>query len=177
MVIAQKPWETTVAELAGYRKRFKELNGFEAPKPLLALVVGVSRDPAQAEKLRTVNLQNWAHATAAHYEFGNAEFAKIEGYEYYGALAATIAKHGMEKFNSFFADLQVWGTPDQVIEKLIKYVDLCDAGSLVTTLSFGGMSPQEARECFDVFSTDVLPALKAHNVGGDIGVPYGVAVR
>src|SRR5439155_11974126 len=118
MVIAQKPWETTEAELAQYRERFYELNGSEAPKPLLVIVAGVSKDRATIERLRSVRLQRWARSTVEHYEFDNVGFEKIEGYEYYGALARNIAKHGIDKFNGFLADLQVWGTPEQVTEKL-----------------------------------------------------------
>ena len=97
---------------------------------------------------------------------------EIEGYEYYGALANNIAKHGLDQFNGFLADLQVWGTPDQVTEKLLDYVRRCDAGALVVPLSFGGMTSEEARACFDLFAAEVLPELKRHDAGGDLGVKY-----
>ena len=177
MVIAQKPWETTEAELVEYRQRFLELNGTEAPKPILVVVAGVSNDPRQAQRMREVHLQRWARSTVEHYEFDNRGFADIEGYEYYGALANNIAKHGIERFNGFLADLQVWGTPEQVTEKLLDYVRRTDAGALVVPLSFGGMPADEARACFDLFAAEVLPALQRHDVGGDLGVTYGAPVR
>ena len=173
MVIAQKPWKTTEAELADYRARFLELNRIEAPKPVLVVVVGVCRNAAEATRMREVHLQRWARSTVEHYEFDNRGFAEIEGYEYYGALAENIAKHGLDTFNGFLADLQVWGTPDEVTEKLLDYVTRTDAGALVTPLSFGGMSTDEARANFDLFTTEVLPELQKHDAGGDIGVRYG----
>jgi alkanesulfonate monooxygenase SsuD/methylene tetrahydromethanopterin reductase-like flavin-dependent oxidoreductase (luciferase family) len=173
MVIAQKPWEVAEAELAEYRVRFAELNGTEAPKPILVVVVGVSRHAKDAQRIRDVHLRRWARSTVEHYEFDNRGFAEIEGYEYYGALANNIAKHGLENFNGFLADLQVWGTPDQVTEKLLNYVRRTDAGALVVPLSFGGMPPDEARANFDLFAAEVLPELQRHDVGGDIGVTYG----
>jgi alkanesulfonate monooxygenase SsuD/methylene tetrahydromethanopterin reductase-like flavin-dependent oxidoreductase (luciferase family) len=175
MVIAQKPWETTEAELAQYRTRYFELNQTEAPKPLLVIVAGVTKDPAMVDRLRNVYLQRWARSTVEHYEFDNLGFAEIEGYEYYGALANNIAKHGVDKFNGFLADLQVWGTPEQVTEKLLACVERTDAGGLVVPLVFGGMPADEARASFDLFATEVLPELQRHNVGGDIGVTYGTA--
>jgi alkanesulfonate monooxygenase SsuD/methylene tetrahydromethanopterin reductase-like flavin-dependent oxidoreductase (luciferase family) len=174
LVIAQKPWDTTEAELASYRERYLELNGFEAPKPILVVVAGVHRDPAEAQRIREVHLQRWARSTVEHYEFDNQGFAEIEGYEYYGALANNIAKHGLDQFNGFLADLQVWGTPDQVTEKLLDYVKRCDAGALVVPLSFGGMTADEAHACFDLFAAEVLPELQRHDVGGDLGVTYDV---
>lgn len=172
LVIAQKPWETTETELAAYRERYLELNGYEAPKPVLVLVAGVSRDPGQVRRMREVYLQRWARSTVEHYEFDNPGFADIEGYEYYGALAANIAKHGMERFNGFLADLQVWGTPEEVTAKLLDYTKRCDASALVVDLTFGGMPYDEAEANYDLFVSEVLPALKAHDAGGDIGVPY-----
>jgi alkanesulfonate monooxygenase SsuD/methylene tetrahydromethanopterin reductase-like flavin-dependent oxidoreductase (luciferase family) len=173
MVIAQKPWETTEAELARYRERFFELNHSEAPKPLLVIVAGVSNDRQTIERMRNVYLQRWARSTVEHYEFDNVGFAEIEGYEYYGALANNIAKHGVDKFNGFLADLQVWGTPDQVTEKLLSYVERTDAGGLVCPLVFGGMSAGEARSSYELFSAEVIPELRRHDVGGDLGVTYG----
>ena len=79
---------------------------------MLVVVAGVSEDPAQVARMRKVYLQRWARSTVEHYEFDNVGFAEIEGYEYYAALADNIAKHGIERFNGFLADLQVWGSPD-----------------------------------------------------------------
>lgn len=173
MVIAQKPWETTEAELEQYRRRFRQLNGTEAPKPLLVIVAGVSEDPATIDRMRNVYLRRWARSTVEHYEFDNMGFAEIEGYEYYGALAKNIAKHGVDRFNGFLADLQVWGTPEQVTEKLLGYVERTDAGGLVVPLVFGGMPADEAAACYDLFAAEVLPELQRHHVGGDLGVTYG----
>jgi alkanesulfonate monooxygenase SsuD/methylene tetrahydromethanopterin reductase-like flavin-dependent oxidoreductase (luciferase family) len=172
LVIAQKPWDTTEAELEAYRTRYRELQGSEAPKPVLVVVAGVSDDPAQAERMREVYLQRWARSTVEHYEFDNAGFAEIEGYEYYAALANNIAKHGIERFNGFLADLQVWGSPEQVTEKLLDYVKRTDAGGLVVPLCFGGMPAEEATANYELFASEVLPELQRHDVGGDIGVTY-----
>lgn len=175
MVIAQKPWETTEAELAQYRQRYFELNQAEAPKPLLVIVAGVSKDPKVVERMRSVHLQRWARSTVEHYEFDNVGFADIEGYEYYAALANNIAKHGKDRFNGFLADLQVWGTPEEVTGKLLSYVERTDAGGIVVPLVFGGMPEDEARAGYELFATEVMPELQRHDVGGDLGVTYGVA--
>jgi alkanesulfonate monooxygenase SsuD/methylene tetrahydromethanopterin reductase-like flavin-dependent oxidoreductase (luciferase family) len=173
LVIAQKPWDTTEAELEAYRSRYFELNQSEAPKPVLVIVCGVSKDQATIDRMRNVYLQRWARSTVEHYEFDNVGFAEIEGYEYYASLANNIAKHGVDKFNGFLADLQVWGTPEEVTEKLLSYVKRTDAGGLVCPLVFGGMPTDEAQAGYDLFTKEVLPELQRHDVGGDIGVTYG----
>jgi alkanesulfonate monooxygenase SsuD/methylene tetrahydromethanopterin reductase-like flavin-dependent oxidoreductase (luciferase family) len=173
MVIAQKPWPTAIEELKKYRERFFELNGTEAPKPVLVIVTGVAEKQEQIDRIREVYLRRWARSTVEHYEFDNIGFADIEGYEYYAGLAKNIQKHGMERFNGFLADLQVWGSPAQVTEKLLEYAEMTDAGGLVVPLCFGGMPAEEAKDCFDLFSAEVLPGLKGYDAGGDIGVTYG----
>lgn len=170
MVIAQKPWEMVKNEIVGYRQRYFAVNGTPAPKPILNMFVAVDEDPAEAQRMREVYLQRYARSTVEHYEFGNVGFAEIEGYEYYAGLARNIEKHGLEKFNGFLADLQVWGTPSEVAEKLIKYVDYLDAGALLVMLSYGGMSAEVAKRNYDLFVSSVLPKLKRYDVGGDIGV-------
>jgi len=172
MVIAQKPWDTVEAELALYRDRFRELNGSEAPKPILCVMAGVSHDREQADRFRTEYLQRYARSTVDHYEFTNTGLADIEGYEYYGALAKNIEKNGLEKFNGFLADLQVWGTPDEVTERILEYVKRTDAGAVLTTLAFGGMPHEVADANFDLYATEVLPHLLAHDVGGDLGMTH-----
>jgi alkanesulfonate monooxygenase SsuD/methylene tetrahydromethanopterin reductase-like flavin-dependent oxidoreductase (luciferase family) len=172
MVIAQKPWETAEAELDAYRQRFFELQGTEAPKPVLVVVVGAAKDRARADQLREVYLQRWARSTVEHYEFYNEGFAEIEGYEYYAALANNINKHGIDKFAAFLADLQVWGTPDECTEKLLDYAKRTDAGGMVVIPAFGAMPADEVRSCYDLVAAEVVPELQRHDAGGDIGVTY-----
>jgi hypothetical protein len=122
-----------------------------------------------------VYLQRYARSTVEHYEFQNQKFAEIEGYEYYSGLARNIAKHGLEKFNGFLADLQVWGSPEQVTRQIVDNVTRCDAGALIVQLRFGGMEPEVAQRNYKLFVEQVLPTLQAHDVGGDLGVQYGTA--
>ncbi|MGE2832558.1 LLM class flavin-dependent oxidoreductase [Mycobacterium sp. SMC-4] len=173
MVIAQKPWPTVQADLDNYRARYNELRGEEPPKPLINVYVGVGETEAEAQEMRDRYLKGYALSTVEHYEFDNVGFEKIEGYEYYGNLARNIEKHGVDGFANFLADLQVWGTPDQVVEKLISYVDRIDAGGIAIVPSYGGMSRAVADKNFDLIAKHVVPALKAYDVGGDLGVQYG----
>jgi hypothetical protein len=81
-----------------------------------------------------------------------------------------IEKHGLEKFNAFLADVQVSGTPDQVTEKAPRLRPAHRRWGLLTILSFGAMPPEEARANFDLYVREVLPVLRRHDVGGDLGV-------
>lgn len=177
MIIPQKPWPTVEEEMRTYRARYLAINGEEAPKPILCMFGGVAETEAEAKEMRDVYLQRYTRSVVEHYEFDNVGFADIEGYEYYAALSRNIQKYGIEGFAGFLADLQVWGTPDQVVEKLLRNVDALDAGAVVLSPSFGGMPKEVSSKMFDLIATEVLPQLKAYDVGGDVGVRHGTGPR
>ena len=159
MVIAQKPWETTEAEVNGYRERYIQINGSEPPAPLLVSIVAVHDSPAGAEDLHRNHTVTYARSCADHYQFQDHSLAQVPGYEYYAKIAENIADHGLSGYVNFLADLQVHGTPDAVVEQLTDYVRRLDAAGVVVVTSFGGMEPEVARANQDLFTRKVLPRL------------------
>jgi alkanesulfonate monooxygenase SsuD/methylene tetrahydromethanopterin reductase-like flavin-dependent oxidoreductase (luciferase family) len=166
MIIAQKPWETIEADVAAYRDLYRELNGTEAPKPLLASWVAVHESEAGAQEMSERYIMGYSRSVLQHYEFANADLAKIPGYEYYGRLSDRIAKHGPDEFCRFFADLQVAGTPAQVTERLREDVRRIDGAGVIGVFNYGGMADDVARANYGCFAEQVLPALQAVDTGG-----------
>lgn len=169
MIIAQKPWDRVEEDLVSYRERFRAANGREAPRPVVVAFVAVDEDPAKAKEMRDKYLVEYARSTSSFYQFGNKEFASIEGYEYYGALARSVEKHGIEQFNEFLADLQVWGRPGEVYEKLAIMQKRFDIGQFIIYTQFGDMPFDVGRANYELFAREVLPRLKDI----DVAVPAG----
>jgi alkanesulfonate monooxygenase SsuD/methylene tetrahydromethanopterin reductase-like flavin-dependent oxidoreductase (luciferase family) len=170
MIIAQKPWDKTIAELDEYRAIYREMHrGEEPPKPLLFCFVSCHEDAAKAQEMHERYARGYSRSALNHYEFHNEGLASINGYEYYGALARNIAKHGIEGFVNFLADLQVRGTPEQVLEQMLHYQKLTDCGGMIGIFSFGGMPHDLAEANMRLFAERVLPRLKAHRVDAAIG--------
>ena len=90
------------------------------------------------------------------------KLADIPGYEYYAGLAGNIAKHGPGKFSRFLADLQVWGTPDQVVEQMIENNRRIGGAGVIGVFSYGGMPHDVARANIRLFAEKVMPRLQAH---------------
>jgi alkanesulfonate monooxygenase SsuD/methylene tetrahydromethanopterin reductase-like flavin-dependent oxidoreductase (luciferase family) len=160
MIIAQKPWDRVQEDLDGYRQRYLEVAGRPAPKPVVVAFVAVHEDAAKAQEMRDKYLVEYARSTSSFYQFGNKEFENIEGYEYYGALAKSVEKHGIEKFNNFLADLQIWGRPEEVTEKLRNMAERFDVGSFIIYTQFGDMPFDVGLENYELFARKVLPHLK-----------------
>jgi alkanesulfonate monooxygenase SsuD/methylene tetrahydromethanopterin reductase-like flavin-dependent oxidoreductase (luciferase family) len=171
MVLPQKPWETIESDIAAYRGTYRDANGTDAPKPLLLQWVAVGETQAEADDMYERWINGYTASTLVHYEFDNAGLADIPGYEYYGKLAANIAKHGPERFTRFLADLQVWGTAESVAEQLIANVRRIDAGGLIVALGYGGMPFDVAAANQQRFAERVLPILKRIDVGPPLGEP------
>ena len=169
LIIAQKPWEKTIAELDNYRAIFRELHGRPAPKPLIVSFIACHQDESTAKEMLHKYICAYSASALEHYEFHNEGLAEINGYEYYGALAKNIKKHGIDKFVHFLADLQIYGTPDQVYEKIIEHQKLADSGAVIGVFSYAGMPHALARQNIELFAEQVLPRLKAYDAGCVIG--------
>ncbi|PJK30801.1 LLM class flavin-dependent oxidoreductase [Minwuia thermotolerans] len=169
MIIAQKPWDKTVEELNMYREIYREENnGAEAPRPLVACFTATHPDASVADEMHEKYIRGYSRSALEHYEFHNEGLADIKGYEYYGGLAKNIKKHGVDAFCNFLADLQVWGTPDAVYEKMREYQDLTDCAGFMCSFSYGGMPHEMARENMKCFADTVLPRLKELEIGGEV---------
>src|SRR5438094_450396 len=161
LIIPQKPWDTAVRELGAYRALYRELNRSEAPPPLIASFVACHEDEERAREMLETHVRRYCRSTLEHYEFANAGLATVKGYEYYGALARNIEKHGEDRFVQFLADLQVWGTPDQVYERICEHQRLAGSGMLIGIFSYGGMPHDQARRNIRLFAEKVLPRVQA----------------
>jgi alkanesulfonate monooxygenase SsuD/methylene tetrahydromethanopterin reductase-like flavin-dependent oxidoreductase (luciferase family) len=169
LISPQKSQETTISELQAYRRRFLEVNGRAAPKPIIASFIAVDEDEATARDMFEKYVRGYAHSVVEHYEFHNEGLANIPGYEYYARIAANIRQQGIDSFVNFLAELQVWGTPDQVFAKIMEQHRRADIGALIATFSYGGMPHDLAKRNITLFAERVLPRLQAVDAGCDIG--------
>jgi alkanesulfonate monooxygenase SsuD/methylene tetrahydromethanopterin reductase-like flavin-dependent oxidoreductase (luciferase family) len=169
LIIAQKPWPTAVAELEAYRERYFEINHEPAPGPILSVFVAVHESRDRAQEMFEEHLIAYSASAVDHYQFEDAGIAEIPGYEYYAGISRNIEKHGRDAFVKFLAELQVWGTPDEVTEKLVEYQRMCKASAVIGTFSFGGMAFDDADANLDLFASKVMPQLQKLEVGQELG--------
>ena len=174
LAIAQKPWKATEADIASYTEKFLGLHGYAPPKPLLLAFICVHESEAAAQEMHEQYNVRYARSTFDWYEFDNPKLAEIPGYEYYANFQGNIQKHGSDSFVRHLADLQVHGTPEQVIEQITTNVRRLDGAGVLAVLSYAGMSEEVACANQALFAKSVLPTLKL--VDADRDVP-GIATR
>jgi alkanesulfonate monooxygenase SsuD/methylene tetrahydromethanopterin reductase-like flavin-dependent oxidoreductase (luciferase family) len=161
LIIAQKPWDVTIREIEDYRGLYEEVNHQPPPRPVLINWTSIHEDPATAQEYRNTYGLAYAQSCSTHYDFTNPRLSEVSGYEYYAALRGKIEKYGLRKFNQFLADLQIAGTPDEVLEQTIERVRLLDACAVVNVFAFGGMPAPVVQRSFELYAEKVLPVLKA----------------
>jgi alkanesulfonate monooxygenase SsuD/methylene tetrahydromethanopterin reductase-like flavin-dependent oxidoreductase (luciferase family) len=158
MIFLQKPWEQTVADLERYAAHYRRYRGGDPPKPMVVIFNACHEDRGVAAELFE-QVVAYYRSTIDHYGFADPAMAEVPGYEYYGNIARTIAQRGREQFARFLADLQPWGTPDEVIEQTRDIVRRTDAGGLIVVSAFGNLTRDVVLANQARFARSVMPAL------------------
>jgi alkanesulfonate monooxygenase SsuD/methylene tetrahydromethanopterin reductase-like flavin-dependent oxidoreductase (luciferase family) len=96
----------------------------------------------------------------AHYRFADDHLAKTRGYEYYGKMTDKIHTYGEDKIIDFFANLQVWGTPEQCYERILDIQRRTGTRHFVGVFSYAGMPVDEAERSMRLFARQVMPELQ-----------------
>jgi alkanesulfonate monooxygenase SsuD/methylene tetrahydromethanopterin reductase-like flavin-dependent oxidoreductase (luciferase family) len=160
LIIPQKPWETTAAELAEYRTLYRQLNGDTAPPTIAAGWTFCDPDESRAREQAERWIGTYWRTVLRHYELGGGHFAREKGYEFYGRMSDAVARHGPEGVTDFFLNLQVWGTPEQCFHKVKEIRARVGCDTFVGVFSYAGMPAGEAERNARLFAKEVMPELQ-----------------
>jgi alkanesulfonate monooxygenase SsuD/methylene tetrahydromethanopterin reductase-like flavin-dependent oxidoreductase (luciferase family) len=160
LVIPQKPWDMVDAELAMYRKVYREVNGADAPKPIIAGWTFCDSDEKRAREMAVRWIGGYWESATRHYEFGGTHFAKTKGYEFYAAMSEAQRLSAGQATEAYL-DLQVWGTPAMCRDRILKTCDRMGSESFTGVFSYAGMPYDESERNLRLFASEVLPALQS----------------
>jgi alkanesulfonate monooxygenase SsuD/methylene tetrahydromethanopterin reductase-like flavin-dependent oxidoreductase (luciferase family) len=160
LIIPQKPWDTTRAELDLYRAAYEKRHGTPAPKPIAAVHVYCDKDGAKAEELGHHFNQLYYHRVMSQYELAGHHFDSTAGYEYYRQVSERIAASGEDRAAAFYADLHVHGDPKQCLEKLEWIAKTIDCERLFAFFSYSGIPYEDVRSSLNTFQEHVRPVVQ-----------------
>ncbi len=161
LIVPQKPWHVVEQELAQYRTTFLAATGEQAPAPYCAGWVFVDPSADRAEEMARRYIGAYWDSVIEHYEFNKDHLKSTPGYEFHGEMYDRLmAPGGMEAMTEFYVNLQLWGTPEQVYDKIVTIRDNTFANGFMAVCSYGGMPHAEAQRNLQLFATDVLPEVK-----------------
>ncbi|MGH7821027.1 MAG: LLM class flavin-dependent oxidoreductase [Candidatus Binatia bacterium] len=161
LIIPQKPWEMVLKELADYRRIYGEVNGTDAPPPIVAGWTFCDENADRAAELGRKYIAEYWRSVVRHYELVGDHLTKMKGYEAYKAVQERASQPGgVDEMIEFFLSLQVYGTPEQCYEKVLETQRRTGAEAFVGVFSYGGMPYDVAEHSLRTFASEVLPELK-----------------
>jgi alkanesulfonate monooxygenase SsuD/methylene tetrahydromethanopterin reductase-like flavin-dependent oxidoreductase (luciferase family) len=161
LIIPQKPWAAVQAELAEYRQVYRDATGDVAPPPIVAGWTFVDESADRAEAMAREFISGYWDTVIAHYQFDQPHLKDTPGYEHHGLMYDRLTQPGgMQRMTEFFLDLQLWGTPERVYEKVVDLQRKTLMDGYVAVFRYAGMPVEEAERSMKLFARDVMPALK-----------------
>jgi len=164
MSFAQKPWEEMVPHFERYRALFQEHHGRAAPPPVCVDFLACDESAQRAEALARDHMAKYYVTVMEHYEMAGAHFRNMKGYGDYADNADILKDVGLEDAGNSFVDINTWGTPTQILEKLEKRRRSLGDFDLTVQVSYGGMTPENAEKSMRLFAAKVLPELQSWKV-------------
>jgi alkanesulfonate monooxygenase SsuD/methylene tetrahydromethanopterin reductase-like flavin-dependent oxidoreductase (luciferase family) len=161
LIIAVKSWEVVGRDMAGYRETYLEQNGEEPPAPLANAFVVCDRDPERAKEKAQRYMADYWNSVIAHYEFTGEGYAQVKGYEQYAKMSNELRQTGAQSVIDDFIDVQVWGTPEQCLEKVMTIRELVGCETFLPVFRYGRMPAAEAEQSMELFASEVMPTLQA----------------
>jgi len=159
IVFSQKPWIDQAAAYDGYRQRFRSLHGTE-PGPLLTCdFTYCDTDRSRAEDVANQHIAGYLTSVLEHYELMSDHFKESKGYEAYGSAVDLLRAIGLDRMREMYLDVQAWGTPDDVIDKLRARAELVGDFDLNCCFRFAGLPIDAAELSMRTFAEHVMPVM------------------
>ena len=171
LIIPQKPWAAVAEELATYGRIYREVNRTDPPPPIAAGWVFCDENADRAHEIARKFIGGYYHTVMDHYEMTAGHFKELKGYEYYGKITEKIQDYGMDKVIDFFLDLQVWGTPEQCYERIMKIHEQVENDFFIGVFSYAAMPYEDAERSMRLFAAEVMPELQRFQPNAQRGHP------
>jgi alkanesulfonate monooxygenase SsuD/methylene tetrahydromethanopterin reductase-like flavin-dependent oxidoreductase (luciferase family) len=157
VMFSQRPWADQAASVATYRDRFEAVHGTEAAPPMVCDFVYCDRDAARAEDIAHKHLAGYLTSVMEHYELESDHFKEAKGYESYGSAVELLKAIGLDKLCDMYLGVNVWGTPDQILERLHARREVVGDHDLTCCFRYAGLPSELAEASMRLFAEEVLP--------------------
>jgi len=161
MSFAQKPWEQMTGHFNAYRQQFQQIHNRVAPAPVCVDFLCCHESAEQAEALAREHMSNYYLTVMEHYDMAGDHFKKMKGYGDYATNAALLKDIGLQDAANGFTDINTWGTPKQILEKLEQRRRALGPFDLTVQVSYGGMTHENAEKSIRLFAKEVLPEFQS----------------
>lgn len=159
VVFSQQPWEDQATAVATYRERFAATHDREPGPPVVCDFVYCDRDPGRAEAVAQQHIAGYLASVMQHYELESDHFKDAKGYESYGSAVDLLRAVGLEKLCEMYLGVNVWGTPEQIVERLAARRAVIGDHDLTCCFRYAGLPAADAEASMRLFAAEVLPVV------------------
>jgi alkanesulfonate monooxygenase SsuD/methylene tetrahydromethanopterin reductase-like flavin-dependent oxidoreductase (luciferase family) len=163
---SQRPWADQAVSLATYRSRFEAAHGREPEPPMICDFVYCDEDRGRAEEVAHNHIAAYLASVMEHYELDSDHLKDLRGYESYGNAVDMMKAIGHEKLASMYLDVNVWGTPDDIIERLRARTEVLGDHDLTCCFRYAGLPYDMAEASMRLFGDAVLPVVQDRSLSG-----------
>lgn len=161
MSFVQLPWEQHHAAVEAWRARFRELHPHKTPgAPAFSDFTFCHEDARVAEQVARQYLSKYYASVIRHYDFDGTHWGETKGYQAYQAGASAIKEIGLEAACEAFVQNQAWGTPEQIVEKWAKRVEMTGELRPAMAVSYAGMPFDLVKSSLRLIGEKVAPQLR-----------------
>jgi hypothetical protein len=161
MSFAQKPWAEMAPHFARFREIYEQHHHERAPPPVCVDFLACDESAERAETIARQYMANYYITVLEHYEMASDHFARMKGYGDYASNAAVLKDTGLADAGNAFVDINTWGTPTQILEKMEARRRQIGDFDLTVQVSYGGLTGEQAERSIRLFARDVLPELQS----------------
>ena len=160
LFIPQTTWDDYAQQMAKFRD-LRAQAGFAPAHPTIALWVYCAKDEQEAAEGARQYIPQYADSARRHYEIASTHFETTKGYEHYAAGSRALREAGDNyDMGEMYLNNQVWGTPEQCIEKISRINDLMGPDHFVCIMRYGAMPIDRAEASMRLFAKEVLPIVQ-----------------
>jgi alkanesulfonate monooxygenase SsuD/methylene tetrahydromethanopterin reductase-like flavin-dependent oxidoreductase (luciferase family) len=157
----QKSWEEYREDVRGFNAIRAE-KGWAPIQPTVVVHVSCFDTEAEAWDVMLKHSIEAQNSVARHYGWKEVDrLRETKGYEQYAQFGELLNRKTPEEVGERSARPQAWGTPDQVLEKLINIQRMTSAEEIIVNFRFGAMPAATAERSMRLFAAEVLPKIHA----------------
>lgn len=170
MTFMQYPFEQHAEVIERWRALHRENHGTEPGPPLIQDFVYCHPDPDEAKRIAYEYISRYFMSVIKHYDFAGSHWRDTKGYEAYQVGADMIREAGMEAAAEAYVEANVYGTPEQIVEKYAYRRDLTGDFMANAAFCFGGLPFDKAEASLKLFGEKVVPELHKMKMRTSAGV-------
>ena len=160
MSIPTRPAPDLMPMYTSYREGYRAAHGVDAPPIALNISMYCHADPEVARERSARHAQRFFLSTVRHYELGGEHFARTKGYEQYAGAASLLRQAGLEGVAQQSGAGALYGTPDEILQKIAAIKDVLGDFHLMVIPSFGGLPYDQEAASLELFAKEVMPGAR-----------------